>query len=294
MTVKAPAERNFRRARAKPSRRTWLQTLVSRVVLRRAVNVVLLGFGLYEATTFALTTPLLRVDHIAVHGNVRLSSGEVQALVEDLRGASIVSADLGAFRRRLIESPWVADVALRRVLPSTIEVFVSERRPVGFCRLGEELYLIDETGTVIDQFGPQYAEFDLPIIDGLVGPPPGPRGRRAQGAIDPERAALAARVLAGLGRSHDVGRRVSQIDVSDVHDAVVLLDGDAAMLHVGEDRFLERVQSYMDLSGALRERIAEIDYVDLRFEQRVYVRPADARNPAARGRRDRAPGTRQF
>lgn len=294
MTVKAPAERNFRRARAKPSKRTWMRAMFSRVVLRRAFNTGLLIFGLYEAAAFAVTTPLLRVRHIDVYGNVRLSGGEVQALVEDLRGASILRADLDAFRRRLVESPWVSDVALRRVLPGTIEIFVSERRPIGFCRLGDELYLIDATGTVIDQFGPQYAEFDLPIVDGLAGPPSGPRGRRTPEAIDPERAALAARVLAALARNHDIGKRVSQIDVTDIHDAVVLMDGDSAMLHVGDDMFLERVQSYLDLSAALRERIADIDYVDLRFEQRVYVRPAGAKHAVGRAARTRAPGTRQF
>ena len=48
---------------------------------------------------------------------------------------------------------------------------------------------------------------------------------------------------------------------------------DAALLHLGEDKFLERVQSYVDLAPALRQRVPEIDYVDLRFDERVYVRP---------------------
>ena len=54
----------------------------------------------------------------------------------------------------------------------------------------------------------------------------------------------------------------------------MLLEGDTALLHLGEDKFLERVQSYLELSPALRERVTDIDYVDLRFESRVYVRPA--------------------
>ena len=178
--------------------------------------------------------------------------------------------------QRLVESPWVADVALRRVLPSTVEVFVSERRPVGLCRMGQDLYLVDETGTVIDQFGPQYSEFDLPIIDGLV--PPAPRGAKAKASIDPGRADLASRVIADLARSQQIGSRLSQVDVSDAHDAVVLLDGDWALLHLGDDRFLERVQSYLELSPALRERVTDIDYVDLRFDPRVYVRPAVERS----------------
>jgi cell division septal protein FtsQ len=291
MRVKAPAERNFRRARAKPGRR-WFRLRPGWPVARRLLCVLLLVFGVYQTVSFAFTTPLLRVGRIVVRGNVRLSSGQVQALVDDLRGTSILRADLDAFRRRLVESPWVADVALRRVLPSTIEVLVSERRPVGLCRLGEELYLVDETGTVIDQFGPQYAEFDLPIIDGLVNHPN--TRRSALGSLDPGRAELAARVIAALGRDAAIARRLAQVDVTDAHDAVVLLEGDPALLHVGEDRFLERVQAYLDLAPALRERVSEIDYVDLRFEQRVYVRPANQDPPAVRQRRGPGPVTRQF
>ena len=55
--------------------------------------------------------------------------------------------------------------------------------------------------------------------------------------------------------------------MTDAHDAVVLLDGDPALLHLGEDKFLERVQSYLELSPALRERVHDIDYVDLRFDR---------------------------
>jgi cell division septal protein FtsQ len=53
----------------------------------------------------------------------------------------------------------------------------------------------------------------------------------------------------------------------------VLLDDDTAQLHLGEDRFVERLRSYLEVASALRERVPDIDYVDLRFEERVYVRP---------------------
>jgi cell division septal protein FtsQ len=71
-----------------------------------------------------------------------------------------------------------------------------------------------------------------------------------------------------------VARRVSQIDVSDVRDAVVILDGETALLHLGDTQFAERLQSYLDLAPALHARVPNIDYVDLRFDERVYVRPA--------------------
>jgi cell division septal protein FtsQ len=45
------------------------------------------------------------------------------------------------------------------------------------------------------------------------------------------------------------------------------------MIQLGEDQFLARLQSYLDLAPALRERVTDIDYVDLRFDDRIYVRP---------------------
>lgn len=272
MRVKAPAEKNFKRASRKPGRRTGLRLLPSWAMLRAAAAVFMVCYAGYRISSLVANASVLKVNRIAVRGNVRLSSGEVEQLAHGLLGTNILAADLSRYRRVLLDSPWVADVALRRLLPSTVEVLVSERRPFGICRLGSSLYLIDREGTVIDEFGPHYAEFDLPIVDGLVGAP-----RDGRPAIDPARAALAARVVDALEGHPTLARRVSQIDVRDLHDAVVLLDDDLALLHLGEERFRERLQAYVEVAGTLRERIPDIDYVDLRFDERMYVKPRSGR-----------------
>jgi cell division septal protein FtsQ len=46
-----------------------------------------------------------------------------------------------------------------------------------------------------------------------------------------------------------------------------------AVIYVGEDQFLQRLQQYVELAPTLRERVPDIDYVDLRFDERIYVRP---------------------
>jgi cell division septal protein FtsQ len=55
------------------------------------------------------------------------------------------------------------------------------------------------------------------------------------------------------------------------------LRNDPALLHLGEERFLERLRGYVDLAEALHERVPDMDYVDLRFEDRIYVRPASTK-----------------
>ncbi|MCC7416490.1 MAG: FtsQ-type POTRA domain-containing protein [Acidobacteria bacterium] len=267
-SIPAPSDRRFRRALVKPgrSRRGWRAVVPG--LARIAVLVLIAGAAGWRATMVAVDAHVLEVDRIVVRGNARISRGEILAVLTGLRGESLIWTDLDAWRRRLLASPWVREAALRRALPSTVEVVIAERVPMAVARLNGILFLVDAEGAVIDQLGPQYADLDLPIVDGL-GVPGG-----APGAIDEARAALAARVIAALRADPAIARRLSQVDAADLHDAAVILDGDPAVIQLGEARFLPRLQQYLELSAAVRARVPAIDRVDLRFDGRIYVSPA--------------------
>lgn len=275
--VAAPADRRFRRAHVKPSRRRRSWRGLVKPALTWLVLVGLLAFGVYRTTSIAAHAGALRIDRIAVRGNERLSKSEVLAILKGLRGQNLLLTDLDVWRSRLLASPWVHDASLRRSLPSTVDVVVAERTPVGIGRIHGDMFLIDEGGVVIDQYGPQYSDLDLPIIDGLSL-----RDGSDTAAADEARADLAARVIKALAAKPSIGQRLSQVDVSDARNAAVILNGDTAMIHLGDDQFLQRIESYLDVAAALRDRVAEIDYVDLRFEDRIYVRPANLKRQGTR------------
>lgn len=268
MRIPAPADKRFRRAHVSPARRRRFWTGHGWRIVRAAALLTVLGYGLYWAASLVVSAEALQVTRITVSGNSRLSRGEVVALLDGVRGQSMVTVDLDAWRQTLLRSPWVADAALRRVLPDTIGIAIVERRPMAIARLGGGLYLMDARGTVIDEFGPNYAEYDLPILDGVATAP-----SDRSPLIDEARVALAARLLASLAARPALARRVSQIDVSDLRDAVVILEDDTALVRLGTEAFVERLQAYVDLAAALRERVEDIDYVDLRFDERIYVKP---------------------
>ncbi len=75
-------------------------------------------------------------------------------------------------------------------------------------------------------------------------------------------------------------RAVAKLDVLDERQVEVVRVVDAngvepeRKLRLGDADFAERLQQYLDLGDALRERVSAIDYVDLRFPERLYVRPA--------------------
>src|SRR5262249_53087785 len=145
-------------------------------------------------------------------------------------------------------------------------------------RIDGALYLIDDRGLVIDQYGPQYSDLDLPIVDGLAAQP------GSEQPADEARGELVARLIGSLAPKPDLMKRISQIDVTDVHNAAVILSGDPAIVYVGDDRFLPRLESYEELASTLKERVPDIDYVDLRFDDRIYVRPASAPKGASAGK----------
>ncbi len=279
--VAAPADRRFRRARTKPAHRRsrWKPVLKSAAMYLGVIAVG--GFGAYLATDAIVHADVMRIDEVVVDGNRRMPSGEVMAVLQGLKGENILWVDLDEWRHQLLASPWISDATLRRSLPSTIEVTVSERAPMAIARLKDALYLVDETGIVIDLYGPQYADLDLPIVDGLASTSETSEGDPL--VTDQDRALLASRLIADVAARPELARRLSQIDVSDRHNVAVILAGDPAVISVGTDRFLPRLQSYVELAPTLRERVSDIDHVDLRFDDRIYVRPGGTahRQPVA-------------
>lgn len=266
--VAIPADRRFHRAHVKPTRRRGVVRTALWPVGKYLLTIAILTFAAYRGFLAMSDASVLRIDRVMIRGNARMSAAQVQSALGGLRGHNIVFTDLNEWRQRLMAAPWVRDVAFKRTLPSTIEVSISEREPLGIGRVKDRLFLVDERGSLIDEYGPQYRELDLPIIDGLQ-----PMDRLSEGPMIDPRGELAARVILALKAKPAIARRVSQLDVSDAHNAALIVDNDPALIYVGDDRFLARLESYLGLASALRERVAGIDYVDLRFDDRIFVRP---------------------
>jgi len=275
MPVAAPADKRFRRARVSPRRKrvfdrgTW--TKVGIVAAAVAAGVL----AVYIGVSAVLTSKALTITTITVEGTVRMSEGVVREELADLVGSPMFGMDLDEWRDRVLQLSWVADASMRRVMPGTVAVTITERQPMAMGRIGDTLNVIDRRGVIIDAFGPNYKDLDLPIIDGLAY-----SDAKDIGTLEQSRALLAVRLLADLQRTPNLAVRVSQVDVSDAKNAVVVLKGDTTLLYLGDTEFAARLQSYLDLVPTLQADVPNADTVDLRYGSRIFVRPGSGTSSA--------------
>ena len=133
----------------------------------------------------------LEVHDILVAGRGRTSRGDLMRAIATPRGSSIFDLDLAEIQRRVETLPWVKTAVVRRQLPATLCVDLTERRPLALWQHQAKLRLVDRDGEVIAvQNLTAFAE--LPILVGADAPA---RGQAALEMIATS-PALAARVRA--------------------------------------------------------------------------------------------------
>ena len=262
-----PADKRFRRSHVRPTSRrdSWRGRSLRLVAIGGGVLLLLvIASGVIG---YVVGSSTFTVRRITVSGNQRLSTGQVQALLGHLVGSSMIAADIEAAKDKLQDYPWVDHVEIRRVFPDSVSVTLTEQQAVAVGQINDTLFLIDRTANIIDEYGPNYAEFDLPIVHGLTG------GDSPEMLVNDRRARVLERLLGSLQGRPDLVERLSEIDVRDPQNVIVVLKGDTAAVRLGREKFAERLSSYVELAATLRERVPDIDYVDVRYVPQLVVGP---------------------
>jgi cell division protein FtsQ len=259
MSSDGPFFRPARLSRAKREKRSGLKrALIAFQVVAAAGAAVV---GAYLLTERFAIPNRFRIASIEVTGNKFLSEGEVREMLGPAIGGNLISADLEGLRSNLAASPWVGGAVVRRKLPDTLTVDVTERFPIALAET-DQLYVMDSSGELIDLLGPRTAGFDLPIIRGLGG---------VSVDVRHDRARRANMLLEDLG---ELSSEVSEISVDRSGDLMVVLRGDGSVLKLAEPPYRKRVLSFLALRQRLRERCPDAEYFDLRFKDRIYAKPA--------------------
>jgi cell division protein FtsQ len=232
------------------------------------------GWIASQGVRFLLFSPLMQLaslDQIEIVGSQYVSRSVItESFVPDL-GKSILWVPLDARRKALESIPWVERATVQRALPNRIRVEVTERTPVAFLRLGNELALVDAGGVVLEK--PLGGNFNFPVVSGLDEKMAlSDRGQRMRLLVD----FLREIDLANAGASE----QVSEADLSDAQDVRAMLAGlpglgvqEPIWVHFGSADFTNKYQLLVQNIGHWSTSAGRVESIDLRFSRQVVVNP---------------------
>lgn len=131
----------------------------------------LLGMAaLYGAYVLVVDRDLFTVTRVDVEGDLHhLHADDVRTLSGVQPGQNLFRIDMADVQKRVSDDPWVAEVTVRRKLPHTLWIYVSEREPVAIM-IGDVDYYVDAKGVTFPA-GDAALE-DLPVMTGFAAATP--------------------------------------------------------------------------------------------------------------------------
>lgn len=229
----------------------WRQAALLTVVL---VGLAAGGWWLYQS-------PLLSMRQVSVEGNAVLSSDVVRSIA-DIEGRSMARPDFEGARQRLLALPVVKDVQIGRDWPNGARISIVERVPWGLWQMGDQRFVIDEEGVVLDLPVPEGAPVIVQTDAASTVVVPGDR-------VDPGAVALARELLSTAERT--VGRSVVALEFSRASGVTAVLSDDLRVTFGDVQGYEFKVAALFAVLQQAIEDGRTLHAVDLRFGDRVAV-----------------------
>jgi len=216
--------------------------------------------GLHEGVLFVLTSSKLEIRDVRLScPDESVRAGAARSL-EGMRWGNILILDMAKVRKRLEALPWVKEARLRKVFPASVEIGLTPRQPAALLQRGA-IYLVDRDGVELEPAGGSARE-KLPLfVD--------------QGGFAEDRADKLRRAWECLDGLSDAGRLdVATIDLTDPANAVLTFRSAPTRVFLGDAGFGSRIADFLKNRDRWTREYGFLDYVDLRFDDRVYLKSA--------------------
>jgi cell division protein FtsQ len=257
-------------------RRVNVQRLL--VVLRNVALVAALAGSAIWMWQRTQSDARFAVKTIQLEGVVHTPMAAMSVATDRYKGLNLFQIDIDRVQRDLGGLGWVNRIEIEKKVPDTLRIKVTERTPVALARvasadksMAERLLYVDEKGVAFAELSPRVGNDDLPIITDAHGP-------------ELQRTVNLLRHLRAKDR--ELYSRISEVWPI-APRGFALYDRDlGAVVYANADDISEK---YRNLYAILQsESNPKIEYADLRFADRVIVKPTQvvpsgAREPLDQG-----------
>ncbi|HJQ98299.1 MAG TPA: FtsQ-type POTRA domain-containing protein [Candidatus Polarisedimenticolaceae bacterium] len=262
-----PDRRYWRRRvnrHVRKARRTRALLRVAGILLANVLVGVVLFLTGATVVRHVTTSKELAVREIVVDGASRTTPDAVRAVLREFLGKNILEVSLEDIAQAATRDPWVREASVKRLLPGTLRVLVTERTPAALALLRGAIVVVDDRGVVMGPAGPGMP-FDLPVLTGLLAP---------QGPALDESLAKGVTLLSQLTASHaEWARGISELDLTLPDRVVVTLRSGGPLILLDPGRIDRNLDDFLQLQPMIARRVGSVTRVDLRWDRRIALLP---------------------
>ena len=215
----------------------------------------LAGFGL-----FYLVRTSVPLKEIVFIGNSHLKNEELRSLIKVRENDGLFGAAGSAIYGNLKRSPWIKEAVVRRELTGRMLIKVTEGVPAAILSLEGVPHLVDRDGGILEQLRDGTVLL-LPVIKDID--PYNNKGTFIE-AVKFIRIINDRRMAAYDGVMEITGQRPEDIT----------LKIDNISIKVGAGDYTKKLERLEAIKEEIQKRNMTIDYIDLRFANKVIVKPA--------------------
>lgn len=248
-------KKNRQNAALKKSRPSGLRQKTGIAVLI-FIPVVLISAALWFA--FSVKNPVFRLSRISFTGSEHLTDEELLAVSGLRKGENLLGLSAKKVHAKMLESPWIKAVSVRKELPDRLQIAITETEPFALLEMKGHLFIVDEQGKLLEELKDSPVPF-LPVITG------NPFGNKE---VFTE-AIMFARAIKDAG----LLSRKDHIEIIADKPQDMSANMDGIVVKVGTGDYGTKISRLMELEEEIRNRNIPVDYIDLRFSNKVVVKP---------------------
>jgi len=220
-----------------------------------AVLIVAIGYYVLVAAR-----PAFIVNKIVFTGNVRLTDEELKNLAGLKGGENLLTLSARNVYKKISASPWITSAAVRREFPDRLRILIKETEPFALLDMKGHLFIVDEKGSLLEEL----KESSMPFLPIISGNPFGEKEAFSE-AINLVRAIKETGLLSRKNHIEVIAHKLQEIAVN----------FDGVVVKIGSGEYRDKLSRLMELEEEIKSRSIPVDYIDLRFANKVVVKPVN-------------------
>ncbi len=220
--------------------------------------VVLIMTALYMVS--GITKTMFQIRSVVITGNEHLTDEELKSMAGLSADENLLSISGKKISLKMMESPWMRSVVVRKEFPDRLLINVREAEPFALLDMKGKLFIVDDRGVMLEEL----KDIAIPFLPVILSNP-----------YKEKEAFLEAITLVKAIKNTGLISRKEHIEIISHKPQEMSVNLGGIVVKIGEGEYEDKLARLLDIEEEIKKRNIAVDYIDLRFANRVLVSPVN-------------------